>query len=377
MRHTALTVLALSCFGTAWPDDANPALNVPDQLAWVLFAQLNQKAQLQAKVGPRKLDTNDSVWETWADDDQTFPARPSPASPPTWPGAGARRKNLVVPNQQRVHRERLRFMGGGEGAPQPIPDVTPTGTEEVRRNQVTFDYIVSNGLYYTQGLKAAFQKGVPLSFPVDSVEVKANWVPITEDQKPRYHWNYDSNGNLYGMVAMHLMTRLVPNWTWATFEWVNNAGRCDSIGCHDDFGVTPPDVAPNPQTGGAYPPGRLTPQVLTVLEAAGVPAEFQNYRLKGTQTDFTDPMGRHTLLGNSVTEAGFVETASCMTCHTRSSVDQTGTIRPGAGFAPNNQSYNGAPDPAWFFDTSTTPWTANELHLDFVWGFIAASPAVD
>jgi hypothetical protein len=376
MRHIALTLAVFSCAGLAPAEEQNPALNAPDQLAWVLFAHLNQKAPIQAKVGPRSLDTNDSIWETWADDDQTFPAQPLRAKPPVWPGAAGRRKNLVEPNQQRVHRERLRFMGA-LGQPQPIPDVTPSGTEEVRRNRVAFDYIVSGGLYYTQGLKAAFQKGAPLSFPVDSVEVKANWVPITEDQKPRYHWNYDSKGNLYGMVAMHVMTRLVPDWTWATFEWVGNAGRCDFIGCHDAFGVSPHDVAPSSRTGGPYPPGRLTPEVLTVLEAADVPAEFQNYRLKGTQTDFTDPMGRHTLLGNSVTEAGFVETASCMTCHTRASVDQTGTIRPGAGFAPNNQSYSGAPDPAWFFDTGASPWAMNELHLDFVWGFIAASPAVD
>jgi hypothetical protein len=376
MRRIALTLLALSPAGPAGAEDLNPALNAPDKLAWVLFAQLNQRAATQVQVGPAKVTTNDSVWETWADDEQTFPARPSRTRPPAWPGGHQRRKALVSPSQQRLRRERAGFLAA-EGQPQPVPDVTPSGSEEVRRNKASFDYIVSNGLYYTQGLQAAFQKGVPLSFPVDSIEVKANWVPIAEDQKPRYHWNYGSDGNLYGMVAMHVMTRRVPSWTWATFEWVGNPGRCDFIGCHDAFGVVPHDVAPSPETGGVYPAGQLTPDVLTVLEAAGVPAEFQNYRLKGTQVDFTDPMGRHTLLGNSVTERGFVQTSSCMTCHTRSSVDQTGTIRPGAGFAPSNQSYNGAPDPAWFFDTATAPWSMNELHLDFVWGFIAAGPAID
>lgn len=372
MRPIAFALLAVSQAGLAGAEDLNPALNAPDKVAWVLFARLNQKAAAQTQVGPGKLATNDSVWETWADDEQTFPARPSRTSPPTWPGDARRRKALVPPSQQRVLKQLLEA-----GSPQPGPELGPGGSEEVRRNRASFDYIVSSGLYFTQGLRAAFDRGTPLSFPVEAIEVKANWVPITEDQRPSYHWNYDGDGKLYGMVAMHVMSKLVPDWTWASFEWVGNPGRCDFIGCHDAFGVVPRDVAPNAQTGLPYPPGQLTPELLTVLEAAGLGAEFQNYRLKGSQVGFTDAMGRPTLLGNSVTESGFVPTSSCMTCHTRASIDQTGTIRPRAGFAPDNQSYNGAPDPAWFFDTSTSPWTATELHMDFVWGFMAASPAID
>ena len=39
-----------------------------------------------------------------------------------------------------------------------------------------FDFIVNNNLYKTSGLKAAF--GKTLAFPVDSIEVKANWIAV-------------------------------------------------------------------------------------------------------------------------------------------------------------------------------------------------------
>lgn len=381
MRWIALSALAsfAAAAGAAPADEPNPALNEPDRLAWSLFARLNQRAAVQVEVGPAKAATNDSVWETWADDAQTFPAAPSRKAPPAWPEA--RHKVLLRPRQRDLRRElqRLRLLAapGGAGAAQPIPVAGPGDSEEVRRNRPSFDYIVDDGLYYVQGLRAAFAKGTPLAFPLDAIEVKANWVPIGEGDKARYHWNYDSQGKLYGMVAMHVMTKLVPNWTWATFEWVDNPGRCDFLGCHDAFGVLPHDVAPNATTDQGYPPGQLTPELLALLDANGVAPEFRNYRLKGSQVDFTDATGRHMLLGNSVTESGFVASSSCLTCHTQSSADLTGTIRPRAGFDPDNQSYNGAPDPAWFYDTTTQPWSVNELPLDFVWGFIAAQPAVD
>ena len=50
-------------------------------------------------------------------------------------------------------------------------------------------------------------------------------------------------------------------------------------------------------------------------DTAKIDAAFTNYCLKGSQTDFTDAQGVKTRLGNSVTEAGFVDSASCISCH--------------------------------------------------------------
>ena len=61
-------------------------------------------------------------------------------------------------------------------------------------------------------------------------------------------------------------------------------------------------------TGKVYPAGPLTPQLLALFKSAGLSgpwaAQWMNYRLKGSQVDFTDSAGRPLLLGNSVTEAG-------------------------------------------------------------------------
>ncbi len=87
-------------------------------------------------------------------------------------------------------------------------------------------------------------------------------------------------------------------------------------------------------------------------------------------TDFTTPTGKPILLGNSVTEATFVQTA-CMTCHSRATLSVSG-VSPYpnvAGFTPDDQSYNGTPRPEWYYadlDPSTT-WS---LQTDFVWAIL-------
>src|SRR5690606_10370352 len=49
-----------------------------------------------------------------------------------------------------------------------------------------------------------------------------------------------------------------------------------------------------------------------------------SYRLKGSQATYTDSTGRPTLLGNSVTEGGFVSSSSCMSCHARAAISPNG-----------------------------------------------------
>ena len=215
--------------------------------------------------------------------------------------------------------------------------------------------------------------------------MKANWVPANTVNAAHYHVNTASDGQQYALVSMHVISKQVPNWTWATFEHQNNEGRCDYIGCRDNFGATVAFVAPEPvsQFGKVYPPCQKTPAALEIFRKANLAAVFQNYCLKGSQIDFITATGQTTLLGNSVTEDGFSNTSSCMTCHSRASFSANGAASmPIAGFVdppipaicpvPNSSinqcSPNGSPKPEWFWSNPGTPQQKPlNKQADFVW----------
>ena len=215
--------------------DPNPAVNDPDRQSWELFMTVNANA---ASAG-----NNNALFETWASDGDTF--QPSPV----WPSGGAqmqigsRALSLVL---QQVHP---RF------APRVVPGGKALVGEETRRNKPDFDFIVQNNLFKVSGLRTAFEALKPIIFPVDSMEVKANWVEVDRlkefngftgtpvEAAAAYHVN-STGGIQYALVSFHIISKLVPNWTWATFEHKNNPGRCDVIGCKDSFGAVDAYVAP-------------------------------------------------------------------------------------------------------------------------------------
>jgi hypothetical protein len=295
----------------------NPALNDPDRVSWCIFLYVNSNA---ATAG-----NNNALFETWASDHDTFQTNPS------WPGPGASEKPLHQPVLPRLAREP---QGGLTPFVLPFSSSTQCEAgqlcvgEEVRRNRSTFDFIKDNKLFSRAGLKA-YNK--PIVFPPDSIEVKANWVPVSQladflgksgaPADPKlYHLNtVTENGQpvQYALLSFHIISKMVPNWSWATFEHLNNPGRCDVLGCDDTFGANPPAVAPRSvNTPGLQYPNCTKSATLTALfVAAKIDPAFTNYCLKGSQTDFTDAQGVKTRLGNSVTEAGFLDSASCISCH--------------------------------------------------------------
>ncbi len=360
--------------------DPAPVLNYPDKYAWELFTQVNKTAQSQHSFkdsAGHKITTNSVLWETWADDPLTFPENPNPRKPPEWPGKKYPKKKIRPHAKGQFHG---RVYGKGVKAKDFILD---TGGEEVHRNRATFDYIIENSLWYTEGIAEFFKKQKKVDAPINSIEVKGNWVPIKPADTSKYHWNYDEKGALFGLVAMHITSKAIPNWFWATFEWVGNSGRCDFIGCHDCFGVLPPHQPSNrDRPGKQYPPGTLTSELLALFKTANLNPVWKNYRLKGSQVDFTDSEGEPLLVGNSVTEGGFVQTASCMTCHSRAAVDKEGkNVFPIFGekeglplqdkiptvWQTSFGTYNGTPDPNWFYSYNGLKRTRVNLQTDFIW----------
>jgi len=340
----------------------NPAMTTPDQVAWQFFIQVNTRA-----------GGNNALFETWASDTDTF--KPNPQFPAT--AAPLALRQPVVPSLGRQALQRSGRL---------LPAIPPGQgvLEESRRNKESFDFIVQNNLFKVSGLRAAF--GKTITFPVAAMEVKANWKLVTDipaftggkvtlaDVPRLYHVNTGSDGQQYAFVSMHIISKAVPNWTWATFEHKFNPGRCDILGCRDSFGAQTNPVSPNPSPNQGYPDCVKTPALMAMIAAANWDPVFANYCLKGSQTDFTDATGLDIRLGNSVTEDGFVDQSSCITCHGRAAWDNTGSATTGAGF-DNNGAPLGPIQPNWYWSFSNQPpifqgmggLTQTATSADFIW----------
>ncbi|CAM4222691.1 hypothetical protein [Serratia silvae] len=361
--------------------DENLAMNDPDKMAWTLFLEVNADAKTQ--------ENNNALFETWASDGDTF--QPTP----TWPVTA----NPLALKPRALSLTELRAHSAGGSAVEVVPG-NKTGknpAEETRRNRPAFDFIVANNLYKVSGLKAAYAANKKLSFPVDSIEVKANWVEVSElhefngftgtlaDAQELYHVNSVGDKH-YALVAMHVISKVVPNWTWATFEHKDNPGRCDVFGCKDNFGAQPAAVAPISavESKQHYPDCAKTPELTALFQQAKIDPAFTNYCLKGSQADFTDDTGLAIRLSNSVTEKGFVAQGSCMTCHGRAAFDDTGKMSSFAGFdsvsinLPGSGNAQVGPiNPNWFWvpqNPPSMPMLAGDKNIvriaqasDFVW----------
>lgn len=339
------------------------------------------------------------TFECWATDGETFPAQPT-STPPTWPTDCGR----VAPRRFQVSRLAVAHSPAARKqleANVPVPCSPPnapaagnfpTGSaedciaEEVRRNQLSFNYIASNGLYWKQGLAKAYANPAAVAFPVSAVELKADWVPVatlstwlrangvpqatpqwvmanyyitTSTQTPAY--------SPFALVAVHISLKTAdhPEWVWATFEHQNTPGRCDTMGCYDQFGMAAnQSIPPNATANQQYAACTKSPELAALLKAGSAPTVMNNYCLKATQVAPTQ--GNLAILdGNSVTEritAGVpIAQASCLTCHAYAMVDKNGAIDFGTN--PGLQS----PAP---IGTFTIP--SNQKQIDFVWGIINA-----
>ena len=365
----SLAILGLSfSFASAqpWkePQDTFAALFEPDRYAWRLFVALSWPANVANKEADASKTLGAPgtvVWETWRNvrpeaPDTVF--RPNGSDPGPWLGPPgpviARAESQFersVASQTDVMALRRRR---GAPAPQPMFDEGGGGAE-VRMNSAAYEFIRQNKFYNVEGQLAQFVAGQEnLFFPPNAKEIKAAWRRIDVSDRPRYHWAEVtmSNGSkeTWGLIALHIITKDLPNWFWATFEHIDNKSSGPLWLVNRSIGLPArrrhtTATWRRPASGLKAPNGRTTDCVAR--------RSISSTRLE-----------RRRLCRNSRT-GGNAENSSCITCHAMATIDAQGGSR---GF----QFIKGSPQPDWFQNSA-----GRQIYMqqDFVFSLTRASRA--
>ncbi len=315
------------------------------------------------------------VWENWIEQAQLYPADPSQGLKVPNSGAPTAAHQLHESPLAVAFHPELALKGSGgpntncnkAGAPPPTqPNLIIC--EEVRENGATEDYIAGTGFWDRANQAAAAAQDFDIQFSRPSVEIKADWILVSSIGSKYTCDNIGAtglihvetvDGNCFALAGMHLISKLLDKWIWATFEpqnTVTNPFRCQVLGCYDPFGSKPA------RSNGAST--KLIAELKRLMSAANLAPEWYNYRLDAVQIDFFRPK----LLGNSIIEGENVgmnlKQASCITCHAVSSIQNNGT--DGINILANlNPPPTGLP-PA----LPSKAW----IRRDFVWSLGLACP---
>ncbi len=339
----------------------NPAVNCPDEVAWDLFIKLNHPVTAGQRGVPdstKKLgDPGETVWESWKLRAEIFGengCRPSDWETTPAPADAAPRLAEPASKAVRVLQELL----PRDQAALLFDPKRPTA--ETRLNKAAFDFIVSNELFNVEGQLAFAEIGRTIDFPPEAREIKSAWkVLSSHDNRDRYH-SVDFDGKVFGLIALHIITKDLPQWFWSTFEHVDNP----------DIDVRVGERFVDRHTMGGEN-----------LPAAIKGTKWENYRLKGTQTSFVDLMEEPTILANAIIEQGFQGSSSCVSCHARAAINRAGekppvfekvvvrfldpTSNPPSKFYAFFTGSTGAPD---------AKLLENFTQLDFMWSMASARP---
>ena len=206
----------------------------------------------------------------------------------------------------------------------------------------------------------------------------------------------------YWLMSFHVSTKDTPPWFWANFDHVNSPGRCDYTGCNDGYGYVSANPIPrgmaqnytNPATtvtpkgeayvaDAVYASGAISKQLDTLFAGAGIgtseqsgawptprSSAWRSYRLRASQWDFTDPAGRPTYNGATLSNGRIMTGTSCISCHATA-----GTLASGVSPQILGVYFNwaGVPNPG-NFNMNARPATNIILQNDFVWGFMHTVP---
>lgn len=356
------------------------------QFAWLLFVQATRPSG------------NLLMFETWAEQCQINPLMIG--CPPPTAAATARRLGhgsaLLAANRKKAGgAPNLEITQAGvECNPMLAPPATNNGypapanvvstaqfCEQVFVNPPEQSFVTQNGLITLTGQQAYGAKnGNAITFPWDAIEVKADWVPTTSYTGPNFScpdpnlYTQMYNGVCYALVGLHISSKVLPDWVWATFEpasAITNPNRCDPNlynMCFDPWGTT----SSTPYGKGVTVP--QSQQLQALMAAAGINPVFKNYYLTGVQWQFVDGSGKPIPLGSSFVEfnAGVPPgQASCITCHRYAYFDGK---KPPSGQPEDN--FGGSPGGGWpnigyacnvNQNGNCTPVVPNSTSQDFSW----------
>lgn len=317
-----------SCTGDGWLEKSDEAfaadcvdmaftgtLEDRQTLAWMFFTRVNQLIGDSSNGGMS--DSNKvPVWMAWPTDPDTF----GTTTPFNFQSAP---RTDVEPSA-----EKRDLMAGS------VATADPNGAnEEVTRNQISYDYLIQNGLTTKLDVAAFFADNDYVDMPVGSVELKASWLQVTEGSPvPEGALTFKFDSGEYWLRGLHIMVKMQslsnpgemfyseePSWFWTTFEF------------NDNPGVT--QVRRSLVTQRTPLPEE---QITTILKDGGIADfGFGAYAPNGTQIRFTeDGNGEEpVILGHTDMEdfAGSPNTAqprywtgfeaSCHSCHATASYD--------------------------------------------------------
>jgi hypothetical protein len=348
IRFLILAALCSGFIAPAWsapydiPQDTASAANSPDEYAWKLFVALNWPADVARKTANPAANfgaEGPAVWETWKNArGEVF--RPDGKDPGEWLDQQVVAARVLTDFDTRPLQQIARDRQFGRPQLEFDPAAALRQINETRLNKEAYEFVRGKTLYNLDGQNALFKAGeLTITFPLPAKEVKAQWRLITESEKSRYHWATmrmpDNTTAIFGLTALHITTKDLPNWFWATFEHVDNPTRPGN----EAWGLESRDrfACPTaPYNCNQAPKG---------IGLQGT--RWENYRLRGTQTDFVD---------------------------SRATVGPDGDDRLPI-FRPDQQSFNGPPDPAWFVTKDASGKTTSRYtQLDFVWSLFRAQP---
>jgi hypothetical protein len=290
--------------------DPGAAINSPASYIWSIFAEINQPAFQN--------DSNDKrrVWETWKSADDNH--NPNDAiyldnghAPQAW-NVGPQK---VVPSKQLVPIQQLQMLRiqGNDAKGNFTPFLIPTDplSEEVRTNRPAFNFILQHQLYNLQGQYQFASVHPGFDFPTPSKEVKAVWIEATGGINPSDYYSATVNGKTYVLVAMHVITKDIPFWLWATFV-------------HKDRNKDPSNGYVAPLADDQTIPASLKGTPFENYRLIGENVQTANGKLipngNGAQIDWIVRTGEATVMGNPHIESGFENKSSCITCHAHSSI---------------------------------------------------------
>jgi hypothetical protein len=381
LAHAAGPVEPVPATGGTLPSGLNS-----DHVSWQHFVRL---------VAP--VNATQAQFETWASDIDIY------TTTPAWPSPAQARVKKMQPSLLQRSRAPHASRGAvtiddhscakvaspgnfpiadSKASRRAAPSIAqPCFAEEVRRNRPSYDYIVGNKLNTRPGLKKAYHKASTsdwrVSLPVDAVEVKADWLPLqtlidwlannqvtlSAAQVRKKYYTTVSGGQRYALVSLHVNSKEIPNWVWASFEHQDNPGRCDTMGCHDGFGATTATIAPALNANTQYGSCSKLPELKKMFKEAKLAGVWDNYCLKASQIDFVAANGAPLMLGDSFTEriaAGVpINQSSCIACHATAAINKDGS--------PYVTALNADLAP---MGAVTLP--PDVVAVDFIWGILFA-----